>query len=73
MWPDKKSTIESHSANKDFPRGQMNGFGTTWTLKKLKKWDGLKNNTADPWHFLEDSPPKVPVYLALAAHPNPQS
>jgi hypothetical protein len=22
------------SANKDFPRGQVNGFATTWTLEK---------------------------------------
>lgn len=42
---------ELHPINKDFPLGQVNGFETTWTLKKLKTWDRLKNNTAVPSHF----------------------
>ena len=29
----KKVNKGRHSTNKDFPRGQVNGFGTTWTLK----------------------------------------
>jgi len=27
-----------HFTNKNFPSGQVNGFRTTWTLKKLKRW-----------------------------------
>jgi len=44
----------------------VNGFETTWTLKKLETWDRLKNNTADPSHFLEDCASNCPAHLAHA-------
>jgi len=40
-----------HSSNKDFPRGQMNGFADNLDFEKIKTWDRLKISTADPLHF----------------------
>jgi hypothetical protein len=38
-------------ANKDFPRGQVNGFADNLDFEKIKTWGKLKINTADPSHF----------------------
>jgi len=38
-------------SNKDFPRGQVNGFADNLDFEKNKMWDRLKINTADPSHF----------------------
>jgi len=35
--------------------GQMNGFGTTWTLKKYKRWTNDKSNSR-PSAFLKSLP-----------------
>ena len=53
-------------SNKDFPRGQVNGFPDKLGLEKIKTRDRLKNNTADPSHFYKDSPPKASAHLAHA-------
>ena len=37
-------------SNKNFPRGQVNGFADNLDFEKLDV-DRLKNNTADPSHF----------------------
>jgi hypothetical protein len=37
-------------SNKDFPRGQVNGFADNLDFEKIAR-DRLKNNTADPSHF----------------------
>ena len=44
--------IGRQTANKDFPRGQVNGFAENLDIKKTKQGDRLKINTADPSHFL---------------------
>ncbi|WHZ07084.1 MAG: hypothetical protein OJF59_000837 [Cytophagales bacterium] len=38
-------------SNKDFPQGQVNGFADNLDFEKIKTWDRLKINTADPSHF----------------------
>jgi|GEM_PF-2796761 len=38
-------------SNKDSPRGQVNGSADNLDFEKIKTWDRLKNNTADPSHF----------------------
>jgi hypothetical protein len=45
-----KKTDDNFS-NKDFPRGQVNGFADNLDFEKIKTWDRLKINTADPSHF----------------------
>ena len=55
--------------NKDFPRGQVNGFADNLDFEKIKTWDRLKRNTADPSHFKEDCASTRPSHLphAIAA------
>lgn len=48
---------DDNFSNKDFPRGQVNGFADNLDFEKIKTWDRLKNNTADP---------SRPTHLALA-------
>jgi len=57
---------------KDFPRGQVNGFADNLDFEKIKTWDRLKINTADPSHFKEDCASTFPAHLAhaIAAHPD---
>ena len=45
-----KKTDDNFS-NKDFPRRQVNGSADKLDFEKIKTWDRLKINTADPSHF----------------------
>jgi hypothetical protein len=38
-------------SNEDFPRGQVNGFADNLDFEKIKTWDRIRINAADPSHF----------------------
>jgi len=44
----------------------VNRFADYWDFEKNKRGDRLKNNTADPSHFLKDCAPNCPARLAHA-------
>ena len=50
----QKNITNDTLLNEDFPRAQVNGFADNLDFEKIKAWDRLKSNTADPSHFLED-------------------